>query len=143
MGNFDILPAGEASQAVWQISGLRHQGAVDEDRDQSNPALEGSLDLDANKIIGIVDAPPIVLIGDNPIPSDDGDKRVTSGDLFVQGVEPVNAKFDIVDIEKDVLAPHLLRDPIVNCARGERSLFAPITNEDAARHLDVPLREGN
>jgi hypothetical protein len=143
MGNLDILPASEAPQALWQITGLRHQCAIDEDRDPANPALEGSLDLDSNKIVGIVDAPPIVLVRGNPIPSDNRDERVASGDAFVQGIEPVDTEFNIVDIQKDVLAPHLLRNPIVNRARGERRLFAPITNEDAARHLDVPARRAN
>lgn len=131
MGNLDVLPASEAPQGLWQIARLRHQGAIDEDRDHANPALEGGLDLDSNKIIGIVDAPPIVLVRGNPIPSDDRDERVASGDAFVQGLEPIDTGVDI-DIEKDVLAPHLLRDPIVNRARGERSLFAPTANEDAA-----------
>jgi hypothetical protein len=66
MGNLDILPASEAPQALWQITGLRHQGAIDEDRDHANPALEGGFDLDSNKIIRIVDAPPIVLVRGNP-----------------------------------------------------------------------------
>src|ERR1700689_2330798 len=82
-GNLDILPAREAPQALWQITGLRHQGAIDEDGDHANPALEGSLDLDSNKIIGIVDAPPIILVRGNPISSDDRDERIASADLFV------------------------------------------------------------
>jgi hypothetical protein len=132
MRNLDILPACEAPQALWQITGLRHQGAIDEDRDHANTALKRSLDLDSNKIIGVVDAPPIVLVRGNPIPPDDRDERVASGDAFVQGIEPIDTGVDIVDIEKDVLAPHLLRDPIVNRARGESRLFASIANKDAA-----------
>ena len=131
--NLDILPASEALKLSGKSLAFGIRAPSTRTGITRIATLEHSLDLDANKIIGIVNAPPpIILVRGNPISSDDRNERVASGDAFVQGVEPIHANFDTVDIEKDVFAPYLLRDPIVNRARGERRLFAPLTNEDAA-----------
>ena len=58
--NLDGLPARELLQAVGQVRGLRHRGAVDEHGNDRNAALERRLDLDANEIVGILESAAVL-----------------------------------------------------------------------------------
>ena len=56
MRNLDGLPTDELRQAVRQIIGMRHRRAVDKHGNHRDVATEGGLDLDADKVVGIVEA---------------------------------------------------------------------------------------
>jgi hypothetical protein len=106
--NFDSLATREFFDRVGQFVSLRHFRAVDQDWDDRHIALKCTLNFEPYKII-------LVGAGD-PVFSNDSDKRIAGTDLFGKNLEPIDAKVDIVDIKKDVLAPDLLRDAVVNRA---------------------------
>jgi hypothetical protein len=98
--------------------------------DDRHIALKRTLNFEPYKII---------LAGaGNPVFSNDSDERIAGPDLFGENLEPVDAKVDIVDIKKDVLAPDLLSDAVVNRARSERGFLATIADEDATQYLKSP-----
>jgi len=80
---------------------LGNSCAVDKDWNDANVALKRRFDLDPDEIVRIVEpAQPVLVGGGNPVPSDDGNERVTSADAISQDIEPVNAKVDVVDVEE-------------------------------------------
>jgi hypothetical protein len=142
--NLGPLPPRETLQALGQFARFGHGCAIDKDRNHANVAMKRRFDLDPDEIVGIVDPAQTVPVGaGNPVPSNDRDKRVTRANAFGQDAEPINAEVDVVDIEEDVFALQPLHETIVDCACGERGLFAPIANEHAARHADVLAPRGN
>jgi hypothetical protein len=132
--NLGPLPPRETLQALGQFARFGHGRAVDEDRDDVNIALERRFDLDPDEIVRIVEPAQTVLVGSrNPVFSNDRDKRVAGADPLAKDIKPINTKVDVVDIEKQVFQS--LGQAIADCARGERGLFPPIADEDAARHF--------
>jgi hypothetical protein len=127
--NFDSLAAREIFDR-GQLVSSRHFRAVDQDWDDRHIALKRTLNFEPYKII-------FVGAGD-PVFSNDSDKRIAGADLFGKNLEPIEAKVDIVDIKKDVLAPDLLSNAVVNRARSERGFLPTIADEDAAQYLKSP-----
>jgi hypothetical protein len=128
--NFDSLAAREFFDRVGQFVSLRHCRAVDQHRNDRHIALKRTLNFEPYKL-AIFDA------GD-PISSNDGNERIAGTDLFGKNVEPINAKGDVIDIEKHVLASQPVRHTVGNQARSERGLLPPIAYEDAAQYLKSP-----
>ena len=56
------MPPGERLQAGRQISGPGHAGPVHQDRDNPDTASQRGLNLHPHEVIGVVEAPPPVLI---------------------------------------------------------------------------------
>ena len=108
------------------------------------PRSERRLDLDAHKIMRVVETTPVVLIdGGNPILSDDGDERVAFADPLGQNFDEIEAGRDIVDVEEDVLSFQPFRQAIVNPPGEAAGILAPIADEDAAQHVHVLAPKGN
>jgi hypothetical protein len=144
MGNLGPLPARQTLQALRQFARLGHRRAINKDGNDANVALERSLNLDPDEIVRIVEPAQTVLVGaGNPVPSNDRDERITRADAIGQDIEPINSKVDVVDVEEDVFALKPLHHAVMDRTRGERGLFPPIADEDAARHLDALARQGN
>jgi hypothetical protein len=81
--DIDFLPAAELSEAIRQLQRPRHHGAIDKDRDDANSALQRRFDLDAHKIVGVIEPTPIFRIrARKPISTDDRNQRVASSDAL-------------------------------------------------------------
>ena len=102
--DLDGLPAGELLQALGKLSGLWHRRPVDKNRYDRNVTLERRLDLDADEVVGVVEAAPVLLVGArNPALADDSQQRVAFADPVGEDVDEIAAGRDRVHVEKDVL----------------------------------------
>lgn len=71
----DRLTSRQRLQAGRQVGGAGHAGPVHQDRDDADTAGQRGLDLQADEILGVVQAPPSVLVGDSQPPlADDRDE---------------------------------------------------------------------
>jgi hypothetical protein len=69
----DSLTLCQRLQAGRKIRGAGHAGLVHQDGDDADTAVQCGLDLQADEIVGVVQAPPPVLVGDSQPPlADDG-----------------------------------------------------------------------
>jgi hypothetical protein len=138
VGNFDPLPASELLQAVRQILGPGHGRAVNEDWDDANVALERRLNLDAHKVMGMVQATLVPRVGARaPTRADYRDEGIASPDPLGEDINEIFSEFDIVDVEKNAFASKPFREAIINAACEAAGIVSPIADEDAAQHLDA------
>ena len=138
------MPAGELLEALRQILGAGHSRAVDEDGNDADAPSERGLDLDAHEVARVVQATAIVRVGARePMPADDGDKRVAPADALGKDIDEIEAGRDIVDVEEDALVSEPFSQAIVDSSREAAGVLAPVTDEDAAQHVDVLPLDGN
>ena len=113
MRNLDRLPAGEALQDVGQIHRLGHRRAVDENGNDRDFPLECRRDLDADEIVGIIEATPVLIVDTrSPMLADDGNERVAFSHALGQDVNEIAARWNGVDIEEDVVTAKAAGEPI-------------------------------
>ena len=55
---FESLTADQPGQAGRQLSGTRHPRPINQDRDDADVARQRGLDLQANEVIGVIEAAP-------------------------------------------------------------------------------------
>ena len=126
------MTIGKPLQAFRQVIRLGHRRAVDQDGNDTNPAVERRLDFNSHKITRIFETPLVVLIsGGNPILSDDGYERLAFADPLDQNVDEIEACLDIVDVYKDILGSKLLPQALVNEPRESGGIVSPIADKDA------------
>src|SRR5580693_3306252 len=135
MRNLDGLPAYQRLQAARQIVGLRQACSVDKDGDNPNAAFDGSLDLDSNEVVRIVETTSVVRIcRRDPMFSDDGDERVALADPHRKRVDEINAGRDAVHVEKDVLASQRSPQAVIYPAGEPTGVLPTVGNENPAKH---------
>jgi hypothetical protein len=60
----DSLTPCQRPQARRKVSGAGHAGPVHQNRNDTDTAVQRSLDLQADKVVRVVQAPPPVLVGE-------------------------------------------------------------------------------
>jgi hypothetical protein len=111
-------PAGELLQAIGQVLGPGHGRAVDEDRDARMPPLERRLNLDAHKVMGILETTLVPSVGaGGPTRADHCDEGVALTDALRQDVNEIFSKFDVVDVEKKAFASQSSHEAVINAPR--------------------------
>ena len=103
----DLTPA-DVAHILWhlpqhwsdpQLAGVRHGRPVDQDGDDAVVALEGRLDLQADEVVGTVEATPPMLVGDGePSLADQRQQHVTRSDRLGDDPRELVAELDRVDV---------------------------------------------
>ena len=139
MGYFDPVPANQGFQPVRQIFLLRHDCAVDQNRNDANIARERGFDLDANEITRIVETPSIVLVAyRKPVLANDGDESIAISDTLGQDLYEIEPGFDIVDVVKDTFAFQPVDQAVINPTDESGRILAPVADENPARQANAP-----
>src|SRR5262245_35466270 len=137
----DIEPVAEGKlfQFFWQLTRLRHLGAIQQDRDDRNVALKGRTDFDSHKIVRVIQAAVAIFITRiEPVGSDHREQHVTLGDLLAEHLDKVDPQSDGVDIHEQEVAAELPFQPIMHSASVARAIVAAIADEDLSRHHQMP-----
>jgi hypothetical protein len=128
------LPAHQLDQAVRQLIGTRHPRPIHQDRDHPNLARQSRLDLQPNKIIGVVKATPPMRIGDRqPLVTDERHQHITGADRSGDHLDEVITQLDRVDVLEDLPAAEAVCQPVVQPAGRVSGLLAPVADEDPTR----------
>src|SRR5215472_3981484 len=137
----DIKPVAEGKlfQFLRQLTRLRHLGAIQQDRDDRNVALEGYPDFDSHEIIRVIQAAVAIFIPRiEPVGSDHREQHVTLGDLLAEHLDKVDPQRDGVDVHEQEVTAELPFQPIMHAARMTRAIVAAIADEDLGRHHQTP-----
>ena len=128
------LPAHQLDQAVRQLIGTRHPRPIHQDRDHPNLARQSSLDLQPNKIIGVVKATPPMRIGDRqPLVTDERHQHITGTDRSGDHLDEIITQLDRVDVLEDLPAAEAVCQPVVQPAGRVSGLLSPVAAEDPTR----------
>src|SRR5262249_9621588 len=137
----DIEPVAEGKlfQFLRQLTRLRHLGAIQQDRDDGNVALEGRPDFDSHKIVRVIQAAVAFFITRiEPVWADHREQHVTLGDLLAEHLDKVDPQRDGVDVHEQEVAAELPFQPIVHSASVAGAIVAAIADEDLTRHHQTP-----
>jgi hypothetical protein len=113
---------------------MRHLGPLDQDRDEADVAVQRRLDLEPHEILGIIEAPPPVLVGDRePLPADQCEEHVTASHRIGDHLDEVVARLDGVDVLEDLCSAEVPGEPFDQPAGRHGVRVVPVADEDPAR----------
>ena len=121
---------------VRQLIRQRHLGLTNQHRDNALVLLEGRFDLDADKIIRIVQPPPArLVVRVNPAPSDHRYQDVALRDLLLQDMHEVETRLDVIHIHEQLVGRKSLLQPPEKRLRKTGIVAPAIVDEYLAGHL--------
>ena len=130
------LPTHQLGQARWQLVGTGHPGPFNQNGDDTDITCQRRLDLQPHEVVGVIQAPPPVLVGDREPPiADQGQQHVAGSDRGGDHLDEVVAQFDGVDILEDLTSAEVAGKPVEQPTGRVRSLFAPVAHEDPAQNV--------
>jgi hypothetical protein len=128
---FQGLAAHQSGQTVRQLVGARHARAVDQNRDDADLTTQGSLDLQPDKILRVIDAPPAITVTDvEPLITDEREQDVARPDRSGYHLDEVVAQLDGVDVLEDLARTEAFGQPFIQPARWVCRLLPTVTDED-------------
>jgi hypothetical protein len=130
-------------EVLGEVGLGRHLGAVDEDGDHRDVALQRRGDFDPHIVVRVVE-PPLALAvgGGQPVRADDCKQRVALGDLAIELLDEVEPRLDGVDIDEERAAREFAREMIVKPPRDARRVVSPVIDEDAGHSGAEPSTTG-
>jgi len=127
---------GQRPQRFRQLLLVRHRRIADQHGDYPLALVQRRGDLDADEIIGIVEPPCAGRVARvDPTLADDGEHDIALGDAFVEHAHEVEARRDIVDVEKELLRLEYVLQPVEQTASSLGIVPPAVVEEDLARHL--------
>ena len=136
----ECLPQTELGEVVGQTVGCRHRRATDEHRDHALVERQRATQLDADIVVGIVQAPIAIRSDDRePLRTDDREHDVTPLQSAVDAQCEVLAGVDRDDILVDVVLVEPSRQPVAKPACPGRSIASPVADEYAHRRSALSL----
>jgi hypothetical protein len=131
---FKRVPVHQLGETGRQLPSLRHLRATNQDRDDEHVALQGRLDLQAHEVVGVVQPPLALLIGDrHPLGTDQCKQHVTGGNGLGDDLGEVGTRRNVVDISKDLVAAEVRSQAVMQPSGREVSLFPSVAQEDPTR----------
>jgi hypothetical protein len=131
---FESLTTLQADQASRQLISARHICPSNQDRNDSDVALQGGPDLQTHKIIRIIKAPPPTVIGDRePSITDQRQQHVAGTDRSANNLDEVVTELDRVDVFEDLSGAKVLRESIEQPAGRVGGFVSPVADEDSTR----------
>src|SRR4029077_15435540 len=101
----------QSFEVIREFIGLRNMGALQEDWNDADAAFQRGPNLDAHEVIGVLQAPLILLVTCiEPARADDRHQRITLGYLFSEHLDEVGTERNGVDIhEQEIMPEHPLQ----------------------------------
>jgi hypothetical protein len=140
------MPAGQASQALWQIVLGRHDCALCQDRDDPHVAVQGRLDFQPDDIVRIV-KPSAPFVGHGqPGRADDHQQHLAGRHRPEDLLGEVNAWLDRVHIDEDLALTETLGQAVRQPTSKMTAFLPTVTDEDApalnCSHVQSRYRRG-
>ena len=127
----DRIAGDQVTQRLGQFVRRGHLHVVEKHRDQRNVAVQGRLDLDADRVVRMVQpAPPLTVGHGEPGLADHGHQEVAGPDRVLQVLAEIDAIRNRIDIQKNFAIGELLSQPIVDHASGISAVVASVGDED-------------
>jgi hypothetical protein len=112
------LSKGHERQTWRQLSLRRHGCIAHKYRNHPNTSRQCGFDLDANDIVGVVQASLAgVVSGVEPSRSDNGQKELALTNDISEVSSEINAERNRINVFEDVVRPELRRQAVVNAPR--------------------------
>ncbi len=132
MAELQRVPARQRGKVVGQVGLGRHFGAIDQNRDHRDVALERRGNLDAHVIVRVVEpALALAVGGGQPMRTDDGKQRVALGDLRVELLDEVEPRLDRIDVDEDFAVREAAREVVVKPAGDAGRIISAVVDKDA------------
>jgi hypothetical protein len=136
--DFRGVAEGQGLKLRRQFFGPRHGRAVDENRDDRDPARQRQLDLGADEIPLVVQPPPAFRTGRGEPPlADDGEDDLALGQLGLDVLPEVHPVGDGVHIYENGLRAEAGFESVVDPAGDVGAVVAAVGDEDLA-HCPLP-----
>ena len=124
----------QADQTRRQLISARHVCPVNQDRDNTDVALQGCLDLQTHKIIRIIKASSPTIIGDRkPLITDQRKQHVAGTDRPADNLDEIVAELYRVDIFEDLSGAEVLCESIEQPAGRVGGFVPPVAYENSTR----------
>src|SRR6516165_7878990 len=98
--NFAGIDIAKPFQALRQIRSLWHRRAADQHRNDRHALMERSLELDANRIVVLVD-PRVFAIAAKPFRTDHYNHDFVFGERILHLLSIIKSKRDAIDVHED------------------------------------------
>ena len=128
--DLDRLPSRKRLQRFGQFLDRGQQGVADQDRSHCGPTGETGGDLAPHPILRVVESPATLLLGCQPVRSDDGEEVVALGESLGQSVGELLTGADVVVIEPHRPRAVVLAELTVESARVSPRIAPAIADED-------------
>src|SRR5665213_1388652 len=117
----------EGLQIIWQEVGPRNLGAVQQNRDDRNIALECCRYLDANEITRVVQASISALIAKiGPPRADHCEQYIATRNLLGQLFDKVYAKTNAIHVHEEATIAKFMPHPVAQATRLTGAILAAI-----------------
>jgi hypothetical protein len=128
------LAARQPDEAGRQLFRGWHPCAANQDGDDPHVARQGRLDLQANKVVRVVEAPLPILVGDGqPSITDEDEQHVAGANGVGDHLGEVFTRLDRVHVFEDLVPAELRNKVVVEPAGGEVCFGSPVADEDPTR----------
>src|SRR4029077_7259500 len=105
----------------------------------ADAAFQRGPNLDAHEVIGVLQAPLILLVTCiEPARADDRQQRITLGYLFSEHLDEVGTERNGVDIHEQEIMPEHPLQSVMHPASVACAVFAPVTDEYFRGHRISP-----
>jgi len=127
------VSADQGAQVLRKLIRPRHRGVVDQDGNHPLAVLERGTDLDADKVVGVLELGLSVLVDRRePSGTDDRKQYVASAYPIFQDGNEIKAGLDAVHVHEHAIPSELRYQPIVQTTGVPRGIFAAVVDENPA-----------
>jgi hypothetical protein len=125
------LTTRQPDQAGRQLFSRWHPCTANQDGDDSDVARQGRLDLQANEVARVVEAPLPVLVADRqPSVTDEGEQHIAGANGVGDHLGEIVTRLNRVDIFEDLVSAELRNKVVVEPSGGEVGFASPVADED-------------
>src|SRR4029077_1678705 len=129
MSDIKSVSQRQSFQVIRELIGLRNMGALQEDWNDADAAFQRGPNLDAHEVIGLLQAPLILLVTCiEPTRTDDRQQRITLRYLFSEHLDEVGTERNRVNIHEQEIAPELPLQSVMHPASVACTVVATVTN---------------
>ncbi|MDH4305034.1 MAG: hypothetical protein OEV53_13320 [Nitrospira sp.] len=136
---FNCVELGQSVKACRQVIRAWHPGVAHQHGYDSYALGKGGFDFEPDPIAGMIDTPRASGVPPRkPFVSNEYKKNARSPDGVSYRLCKINARLNIINVAKDLIASEMGSETIVNRARCVVSVIPPVRDKDRAVHSGAP-----
>ena len=133
IAELDCISKCQVGEIGWQVLGRRHRRTLDQNRDDPDAlVLERTRHLHPQKIVGIVDAPPLEagILDGQPLPPDDGKEHRARFKFVLDELEEIRPWGNVVGVFEDPIGAEMAAQGGQQSEHMARAVFAAVADKN-------------